>query len=129
MLPLRYRKLWIVIGSLLICAVITMNVSSGVILSVLNPSWGDKVAHLITYCLLMVWFSGLYERRQQGRIALALFLLGLALELVQRLLPYRQFEAADLVANSLGLAAGFLLSVWMLAGWCQRMERRLGYHK
>ena len=38
------------------------------------------------------------------------------------------FDPIDMMANAGGILVGLLVSVSLLAGWCQRVEERLGYH-
>ena len=125
MLPLRYPWLWLSFGSALVVGVIVASVFPGVAIVVGE----DKFAHAASYGLLMIWFSGLYARRYHGIVAVTLLALGLVLELIQWTLPYRFFEPADLLANATGVFVGLGLSFWLFAGWCQRMESRLGYHE
>jgi len=126
MLPLRHPWFWLLPGWILVAAVVAASVFPGI--PVPNISGADKLAHAASYCLLMVWFAGLYAPRLHGIVALFLLALGLVLEMVQWRLPYRFFEPADLLANATGVMVGFVLSISLLAGWCQRIESRLGYH-
>ena len=128
MLPLRHPWLWLLPGWVLVAAVIAASVFPGVTVGALNISGADKVAHAASYCLLMIWFAGLYAPRRHGIVAVSLLALGLVLELIQWSLPYRFFEPADLLANATGVFVGLGLSITFLAGWCQRMESRLEYH-
>ena len=128
MLSLRYPWLWLSLGLALVVCVIAASVFPIVVIVKIDLTWGDKVAHAISYCLLMIWFSGLYARRYHGIVAAALLALGIILEMLQLKLPYRFFEPADLLANATGVFIGLGLSFWLFAGWCQRMESRLGYH-
>ena len=128
MLPLRYPWLWLSFGSALVVGVVAASVFPGVVIVEIDLSWGDKAAHAASYCLLMIWFSGLYAQRKHGIVAVTLLALGVVLEMVQLKLPYRFFELADLLANATGVFIGLGLSFWLFAGWCQRMEIRLGYH-
>lgn len=123
--PLRLRGVWLAIGWLLIALVIGLS---------LMPSppeipGDDKLTHLLVYAVLMVWFGQLY-RRPQVRVAyaLALVVLGLALEFTQGVGGYRWFEWADAVAN----AAGVLLALLALnrgadglLSWWERHVMRL----
>jgi VanZ family protein len=86
---------------------------------------GDKVLHAGSYFLLMVWFAGLYERRRHVFIALVLVLLGLALDALQGSVSRRSFDLLDVAANAGGIAVGWVVSVSLLEGWCQRIERLL----
>ena len=61
-------------------------------------------------------------------IALILIVFGVLLEFLQTQLPYRLFDPLDLLANAVGVALGLLLSLTLLAEWCQRIEQALGYY-
>lgn len=67
----------------------------------------DKWGHAAAYATLMAWFSGLYPRLpvQAGYFA-GFFMLGLALEGIQGLLPLRQASGLDALANLTGLLIG-----------------------
>ena len=88
-------------------------------------SASDKLVHGGSYLLLVTWFAGLYQRQRHGLIALALFALSVALEMVQGQLPYRGFDPFDLMANAIGILLGLVLVQSVLAGWCQRVEQFL----
>jgi len=128
MLPLRHPWLWLLPGWVLVAAVIAASVFPGIAIVTLNITGADKLAHAVSYCLLMIWFAGLYAPRHHWIVAVSLLALGLVLELVQWSLPYRFFESADLLANATGVMVGLVLSIFLLAGWCQRIESRLRYH-
>lgn len=123
MLPLRYPRLWFLLGLLLVLAVAVGSLLPGPSLPKLSV--GDKVEHAGAYFLLMVWFAGLYPRKRHVLIALALVGLGIALDLLQLTTKTRQFDVADILANSFGILVGLVLSVSVLGGWCQRLERLL----
>lgn len=124
MIPLRHPVLWMLLGWALLLLVATGSVIPGVVISEFAAA--DKVVHALSYFVLMVWFSGMYARQRQSAIALTLVVFGIVLEFVQAQLPYRQFDPLDLVANATGILLGFCLSLIVLAGWCQRVERVLG---
>jgi VanZ family protein len=115
---------WILSGWAFVIGVIVASVYPNALAAV-NLTWGDKAIHAVTYFLMMIWFSGLYPRKHQGIVAVFVLALGFVLEMIQWRLPYRFFEPADLLANAAGVLAGLCLSVWLLAGWCQRLEGRL----
>jgi len=123
-LQLKHRLFWFLFGWSFVVAVIVVSIYP-VTAVALNVSWGDKAIHAAAYFLLMIWFSGLYERRHQIVVAAFVLALGFFLEMTQLRLPYRFFEPADLVANAAGVLAGLGLSLWFLAGWCQRIESHL----
>ena len=81
--------------------------------------------HAGSYFLLMVWFAGLYGRKLPHVDRAGLVSLGIALDLAQTGTETRSFELRDILANALGVLVGLVLSLWVFAGWCQRVERRL----
>jgi VanZ family protein len=113
----------LLLGSLLVLAVIFGSLLPGP--SLPKVSVGDKVEHAAAYFSLMVWFGGLYPRNRHWLIALALVGLGVALDLLQLTTETRQFDVADIAANSFGILVGLVLSVSVLGGWCRRLERLL----
>ena len=126
MLPLRHPMLWLLPGWGLLVLVATGSVIPGVVIS--GFANADKLVHAFSYFALMVWFSGLYAKRHHTAIALTLIVFGIVLEFVQARIPYRLFDPLDLLANATGILLGRCLSLLFLAGWCQRVERVLGYH-
>ena len=86
-------------------------------------SAADKLVHGASYLILITWFAGLYQRQRHVFIALALFALGLVLEVIQGQLPYRGFDPFDLLANAVGILLGLILVQSILVDWCQRFER------
>ena len=60
----------------------------------------------------MFWFCVLYRPvRVRAFYALGFVAMGITLEFVQRWLGYRTFEVADMVANTVGVAAGWSIAV------------------
>ena len=86
-------------------------------------SAADKLVHGGSYLILITWFAGLCQRQRHVFIALALFALGLVLELIQGQVPYRGFDPFDLLANAVGILLGLILVQSILVDWCQRFER------
>jgi VanZ family protein len=119
--PLQYRTIWLAGGILLVLAVILGSVAP----SVRAPLGNDKLTHLTAYLALAVWFGGVYRPARYPWVAAALLALGGGIELVQGMLSYRSMEIADMVANSIGVIAGILLSWILLGSWCQWIEARL----
>jgi VanZ family protein len=67
----------------------------------------DKIVHLTGYAVLMFWWAQLVTRRR-WKLALAVLMFGLAIELLQGLTPARQPDALDALANSGGVLLGWL---------------------
>lgn len=124
MLPLRYPAFWAALGWLLVAGVATGSLLPGPLVAEVMH-YNDKLMHAGSYFVLMVWFGGLYPRKKHLRIAVALLGLGIALDLLQSLTETRSLDPYDIVANAGGLLLGLSLSMPLLEGWCQRLERRL----
>lgn len=71
-------------------------------------SASDKVNHLIAFIQLTVAMRLAWPQLHRARIALAMLAFGLAIELIQAWLPYREFSLLDLSADALGTAIGLL---------------------
>ncbi|HJX58241.1 MAG TPA: VanZ family protein [Thiobacillus sp.] len=68
---------------------------------------GDKIVHLTGYALLTFWWAQLVTR-QRWKLAVAVVLFGIAVELLQGLTPDRQPDLLDALANSGGVLLGWL---------------------
>ena len=123
MLPLRFPRLWTALAWLLTAAVIVGSLLPGPAVSAIPVR--DKALHAGAYLVLMVSFAGLYRRSLYPAVAVLLLALGVSLDLLQRFTETRSFDWKDVAMNCAGVATGFVLSWWLLGGWCQRVERRL----
>jgi VanZ family protein len=121
LLPLRYPWLWMIPGWALVLAVATGTLVPGPMLK--SVAFNDKLEHASAYFVLMLWFGGLYSRKRLPLVAIALFSLGFALDLLQLTTRTRTFDLRDVAANGCGILAGLVLAVALLGGWCQRVER------
>lgn len=87
----------------------------------------DKANHFLSYAILMAWFTQLFpQRKLQFAYMLGFALMGIAVEFIQGLTAYRSFEIADMLANGLGLIAGWTFSVAIMAGWLVKLDHRIG---
>jgi VanZ family protein len=87
---------------------------------------GDKLHHLLAYASVMLawrFATPAHTKWQQLAVALSLMAMGLAIEFLQGLTPYRFFEWADALANATGVMVGWMLSLamlrWMPTKWRQ----------
>ena len=78
----------------------------------------DKLAHLVGYAVLMFWWTQLVVERR-WKLAVAIVLFGISIELLQGLTPARQPDLLDALANAGGVLAG-----WLVAGLLPNL---LGY--
>ncbi len=98
----------------------------------LEPAWptnavplNDKVLHIAAYLAVASWFMGIVEPRRYWFVAIALFVLGAALEFMQLLMNLgRVAEWGDLVANTLGIAVALMLAYAGFGSWLVRIEQR-----
>ena len=124
MLPLRYPRVWLVLGWLLVLGVLVGSLLPGPVMRQVTPPVSDKLLHFGSYFVLMTWFAGLYPRTKHVRVGAALLALGIALDILQGTATRtRSFELLDIAADALGIIVALALSVWLLEGWCLRVER------
>lgn len=69
----------------------------------------DKLVHFFAFSGLFLWFGQLYRRSIHRLLIAKLVLFGLFIEISQSFTQYRSFELADLIADSTGVFAGWLL--------------------
>ncbi|MCF6255909.1 MAG: VanZ family protein [Gammaproteobacteria bacterium] len=114
--------LWLTIGWGLIALIVYLSLTASPP-EVFEFAFADKLKHLFAYSVLMGWFTQLYPSLKARRVwALALFLLGVAVEFIQGWSGYRFFDVADMAANSLGVLLGWWLSTKWLAGSLLRVD-------
>ena len=124
---LRYRALWLLIGYALIVLVVYLSLVSVPVKIDTGLPYQDKLLHILAYFSLTFWFLQVYHVRQHARFWVIFFLcLGLFLEFMQGLDAARYSEAADMVANVLGVVLAVLLSRTRLRFMLVGIERYLG---
>lgn len=86
----------------------------------------DKVLHFVTYAGLSLVFTVLLVRRRSlWMVAFLLIGFGAAVEGLQGLTGYRMAEAADMLANTLGVLVGVSVNWTPLPLKLRSLERRL----
>ena len=85
----------------------------------------DKVFHVVTFVVLTVWFSGIYQKSAYWRIVVGLLAFGLIIEICQRAVGYRTADWADVAADATGIVIGLVIAVAGFGGWCVRVEEML----
>lgn len=72
---------------------------------------GDKYGHLAVYGLVTLWFTqGYTGLRQRIWLALGMVALGIAMEYAQRATGYRTFDVNDMLADTCGVAIGWVVA-------------------
>jgi VanZ family protein len=123
---LRYRALWLVVGYLLIALVIYLSLSSSPVTIDTHLPYQDKFFHFIAYFCLTFWFMQIYHIRHHVILwGIFLFCLGVLLEYLQGFDANRYSEAADIIANTLGVIGGIGLSMTPLRFTLLKLERYL----
>jgi len=107
---MHYKRLWIALGICYITFII-----AGSLLRVpeieISVDHADKIIHFFLYFILVGWFIQLYKKLSTRIIILsAAIALGLLMEALQSLTPYRSFDLIDQLANSIGAISAFLLA-------------------
>lgn len=120
-LLLRHPYFWLILGWVFVIAAIIASLVPNKELPQVGIS--DKWEHSIGYALLTVWFTGIYPRASYVRIGLAMFAMGVSIEIAQGLMGLgRTADPRDVFANSMGIAGGLLVATIGLGGWAQRIE-------
>ena len=105
--PLRYFSLWRAVGWLLVVLVVYLSLTPAP--PSLPMDGGDKLGHVLAYAALMAWFSWLYAGRGVRLVcAVGFLILGIGLEFAQALTDYRSFQLADMGADCVGVALGWV---------------------
>jgi VanZ family protein len=122
--PLRYRPLWLAVGWAGVVLVTYLSLTSSPLPS--GEMLGFDFAHGAAYACLMFWFAQLYESRE-GRvtIAVALVVMGVALEIAQGWTGYRGFSYADMRDDAIGVALGWWLATTPLSRMLPLVDSRL----
>ncbi|MHB1214234.1 MAG: VanZ family protein [Thiobacillus sp.] len=112
-----WLRLWRIGGWLGI--VVTLVVSLTPPLLDENGGHTDKIVHLCGYAVLTFWWAQLVTERR-WRLAAAVVLFGVMIELLQGLTPARQPDVLDALANSGGVLLG-----WLFARFLPNLPERL----
>ena len=119
---LRFHPLWLALGWAWVALVIYLSLTPHP--PEINMISGDKIGHMLAYLFLMLWFAQIYRALSTRiQIAIGLVLLGVAIEFAQEQTGYRHFEVADMGADAIGVAIGWLLSFTPLRETLRLAER------
>jgi VanZ family protein len=122
MLPdLRYGRFWLIFGWVSVLAALYLSLAP--ITEMNLPAWNDKLEHAFGYFLLTFWFCGIYPRRQYWLVGLAMFGMGILVEVLQGAMQLgRQADVRDLIADTIGIVPAMLLSLTPLGRWPRWLE-------
>ncbi|MDP3919876.1 MAG: VanZ family protein [Candidatus Omnitrophota bacterium] len=85
----------------------------------------DSTLHVSTYFLLTLWFAQLVKRVHHNKLAVGMILLGLSVEFLQPAIGTRSFQIHDILANSLGILAGYWVARTPASLLLRRLDRKL----
>lgn len=128
---LRFQRVWLCIGILLLLLVLVGSVIP-IPAPVRSIMLHDKVAHTLAYAGLMGWFAQIF-RHDLTRLILVvgLVMMGVGIEFLQGMTGSRQFDVLDMVANTSGVVLAWGLAytwvgntlVWVEGVFCRTILR------
>ena len=126
MIFLRFNKIWKTVNffilflvTVIMLAPLTWFASAGISKSFfLN----DKFLHMCIFFIITIWLSGQYTFDSFKKIGFLLFLFGAFMETIQFVLPYRNAELLDLLANLLGIFIAIVVANLGYFGWLLKLE-------
>ena len=121
--PARLAGLWKAAGWLLVLTIIYFSLMPAP--PDIGVEQGDKIGHLAAYGLTTLWFAQIYTgAHQRVRLFIGMVALGIAMEYAQRATGYRSFEVADIIADGLGVAIGWLAAPPRLPNLLSWVDKR-----
>lgn len=121
----RYFGLWQTTGWLIVAAIVVLSLTPSQP-HIGNFHMSDKLGHILAYTIGMGWFAALYPATRSRFGYAALFIgLGITMEFLQGLTPYRQFEWLDMLADTTGVALGWWVGQPLLRPLDQQLARVL----
>ena len=115
MLPLRFGKLWLALGWMLAALIVILSLWPKPP-ELLDFEQSDKLAHIIAYSILMLWFANIYPQSSSRlQLGIGFFAMGVCLEFLQGMTEYRQFSYVDMLANGFGIILAIYLAKTRLA--------------
>ncbi len=115
------RKVFLVLGCLGIGTVFYLSLTPHPP-EPLSFNGADKLEHALAYGSLSLWFCQIYSGKVRFRVLLSLVAMGVAIEYLQRMTGYRQFEYADMLANATGVMIGWGLAQTRLGNVLRMLE-------
>jgi len=120
--PYHYRKAWHGIGFLMLL-VTSVAFFIPIPAGAITFSWEDKIAHVVIFAGLALWFTQVYRVKWQPLVLLVLYAGGV--EIIQGFTSYRSMDALDFVADVAGMVVGVSLSLTVCANCLRAVDRAL----
>ncbi|MCK5072274.1 MAG: VanZ family protein [Bacteriovoracaceae bacterium] len=135
MKELYYRKIWLVVGFLLFCAVVFLSLTPTIegppqfpwlwLNKIFEYDHIDKIFHYMSYLMLAFWFSGIHEKKGIPRIFFVFFLMGTVIEILQYFVPGRSTDVMDILFNTFGNISGIILVFLFFPDFLVRLDRKI----
>lgn len=123
---LRFAGAWRFGGFVLLVAALVALLTPGGGPAVIKLGNADKLAHLVGFFGITMWFAGVYARRRWLHVAVGMLAFGVLTEVAQGLLTRaRAADPADFVADALGVGLALVIARTGLDGWAGWIERLL----
>ena len=124
--PLRHPRAWLALWWLAVTVVFAACLMPAADLPSVPPGF-DKLEHFLAFFVLAASAVQLYaDRRALWCAAVGLVCLGIAIELAQyAFTATRSMDPRDVLADTLGVAAGFAIALTPLRDLLLRIEARL----
>ena len=106
----KYYTLRRILGGLYIAGIIIMSLTPHPVMAQYDPSRQDVLSHFSAYFIMMLWHTLIYPARYYLRLTIIFILLGFVLECLQGLMETREFNALDILFNSIGVGLAWLFS-------------------
>lgn len=109
-----FRKIWLFLGLVMVAGIFWVSLTP-IPPQPLTFDYADKLEHTAAYALLMWWFAITAKAKPGIYVYLVAFItMGISIEFLQEMTGYRYFEYADMVANTLGVFVGWLVSAYLI---------------
>ncbi len=119
---LRFSKLWLALGGVLIIVVVSLSLWPEPP-QLLDFQQSDKFAHVFAYMMLMLWFANIYSQTSYRlSLGMGFLAMGACLELLQGESGHRVFSYADILANGFGILLALCLARTRLANILMRFD-------
>lgn len=126
---LNHHRAWLTVGGLLVAVIVYFSLMH-------NPpaplafNNADKLEHALSYAVLTWWFCQIYHStRTRVLLMVSLVGLGVAVEYVQGWSGYRNFDVMDMLADGVGVLAGWGLVYTPLGRMLAYVDKQLAHDK
>lgn len=125
MKELKLKKIWLAIGLVAVGAIWYLSLMHSPPEIINEVPMEDKGSHFFGYLAVSFWFFQIYEPHYFKFVTLSFIVMGVLIEFIQGSLGYRSFEYFDMVANSIGVVAAWIIASFLTHQLLIKLETRL----